>query len=340
MNSKRHCRKRVLALIFALSLTSCGVAMTEGQRWLDSKKDAPEMNVSGRWFSSEWGDTNFNQEQKDVTGQLGDYPVRGVVSGNSLYLLMYSGSNVHYSAKLTASDENTFEGSYSKYSIIDEPRSGNAYVRPIHLRRVHTPSGGVEAVRSQPVQSEKGTPESVAAVPKEVTEPKFKRITLRSTPDQNYYENELYNSIKAHNFYSKSRNPSGDFPNHLVDNGNGTVTDRVTGLMWQKEGNSFEVSFSAASEYVKELNASRFAGYTNWRLPTTEELCSLLEPGENKRGQHIDMVFAGNIFACWSSDEKPYWAYVAYFGKGDVEPSHSQGAGEQRNFVRAVRTID
>jgi hypothetical protein len=187
-------------------------------------------------------------------------------------------------------------------------------------------------------------PTHVAAIPKEATEAKIERITLRNTPDRNLYENDVYRMIKRRNFYSKSQNPSGDFPNALVDNGDGTVTDRVTGLMWQKDGTSDEVSFDAALKYVQELNAKRFAGYSDWRLPTIEELCSLLEPGQNKRGQHIDMVFSGSIFACWSSDQKPIlsttYAYVAYFGKGDVETNRSEGSFSQRNFVKAVRTVN
>ena len=55
-----------------------------------------------------------------MEGVLGDYPVKGVVSGSSLYLLMYSGNKVHYSADLKVSEDSTFKGFYSKYSIVDD----------------------------------------------------------------------------------------------------------------------------------------------------------------------------------------------------------------------------
>jgi hypothetical protein len=206
------------------------------------------------------------------------------------------------------------------------------------------PVGDTDAVRFRALQDAKATQERAAAIPKAGTEAKLKRITLRNTPDQNFYESNLYNTIKDHNFFSKSQNSSGDFLNDFVDNGDGTVTDRVTGLMWQREGTSSEVSLGAGLEYVQELNANRFGGYANWRLPTIEELCSLLEPGQNQRGQHIDMVFSGSIFACWSSDKKPLYgttyAYVAFFGWGDVGVSRSEGVGFMQHFVRAVRTAN
>jgi len=344
MNRITHYCRTLLALALALSLTSCGVAMTDGQKWLDSKTDAPEMNIAGQWVSPEWGDANFKQEKKDVSGMLGDYPVRGVVSGNQIYLLMYAGDKVHYSAKLKASDENNFEGFYSKYSIIDEPRTDRAYIRPITLRRVGrevTPSD-TGAARSQTPPESKRTQEPVAAAPKQAAEAKPKSVTLRNTPSLNFSENDLYRSIKEHNFFSKSYNSTGDFVNDFVDNGDGTVTDRVTGLMWQKEGTTSEVSFGGAQQYVQGLNTNRFRGFADWRLPTAEELCSLLEPGLSQRGQHIDIVFSPSTLACWSSDQRVLYgskhAYVVYFGKGDVEPSRADVVASAIHFVRAVRT--
>ena len=157
--------------------------MTEGEKWLDSQKDAPEMNIAGMWVSPEWGKANFKQEKRDVSGVLGDYPVRGVVSGNNLYLLMYAGDKVDYSAKLKASDENTFEGFYSKYSIIDESRGGSEYIRPISLKRVRkdVPVGDTDAGRSQAPQEGKSTQEHVAAIPADTIPEVIERIKLRES---------------------------------------------------------------------------------------------------------------------------------------------------------------
>ncbi len=66
---------------------------------------------------------------------------------------------------------------------------------------------------------------------------------LRSKP-QVLSEDDVRDMIRKHNFYSrvsfimgkKWQNKSGSFRNDFTDNINGTVTDSVTGLMWQKSG--------------------------------------------------------------------------------------------------------
>ncbi len=57
-----------------------------------------------------------------------------------------------------------------------------------------------------------------------------------------------------------------------TNNGNSTITDNVTGLMWQK---SYEVMTYA--EAVKVVKTFNLAGYSDWRLPTIKELYSLMD---------------------------------------------------------------
>ena len=133
MNSRTGFCKVILVIGLGLFLMSCGVPMTKGQNWLDSKKDNPEINVAGTWTSPEWGTGRFKQEGGTVEGVLGDYPVKGVVSGNTLYLLMYSGNKADYSAELKALGNDNFQGFYSKYSIVDESESK----RKVNLKRVN-----------------------------------------------------------------------------------------------------------------------------------------------------------------------------------------------------------
>ncbi len=56
-----------------------------------------------------------------------------------------------------------------------------------------------------------------------------------------------------------------------TDNGDGTITDNVTGLMWQKDPGE-------KVDYYTGVNASfSLAGYNDWRIPTIKELYSLID---------------------------------------------------------------
>ena len=57
----------------------------------------------------------------------------------------------------------------------------------------------------------------------------------------------------------------------FTDNGDGTVTDNNTGLMWQKMDGG-EMTFENAGAYCEYLS---LGGYTDWRLPTGIELFSI-----------------------------------------------------------------
>lgn len=62
--------------------------------------------------------------------------------------------------------------------------------------------------------------------------------------------------------------------NHFIENKDGTVTDRSTGLMWQKGDSGRGMDWQAALEYAESLE---LAGYKNWRLPNAKELQSIVD---------------------------------------------------------------
>ncbi|MBM9536889.1 Lcl C-terminal domain-containing protein [Desulfobulbus alkaliphilus] len=105
-------------------------------------------------------------------------------------------------------------------------------------------------------------------------------------------EEDVNTLIARYDFSEQERNPQGRFKSILVDNGDGlTVTDRVTGLMWQRGGLDIMSSRGIHRE-VERLNTQGFAGYTDWRLPSMAEALSLLEPEKTETGQYIHPCFS------------------------------------------------
>jgi Protein of unknown function (DUF1566) len=69
------------------------------------------------------------------------------------------------------------------------------------------------------------------------------------------------------------------------DNDDGTVTDRITGLMWQQDPGD-KMSYSQA---VAGADGFSLAGHDDWRLPTIKELYSLIQfSGEDPSGETGD----------------------------------------------------
>jgi hypothetical protein len=62
--------------------------------------------------------------------------------------------------------------------------------------------------------------------------------------------------------------------NDFVDNGDGTVSDNATGLMWSQDDNGEAINWEAALAYAENAEV---AGYTDWRLPNAKELESLAD---------------------------------------------------------------
>ena len=92
---------------------------------------------------------------------------------------------------------------------------------------------------------------------------------------------EIDTPVAGEAFYGQDANYSGNQPSY-IDNGDGTVTDNVTGLMWQKsidQDGDGEIDYAdkmSASEAVVNAAGCTTGGYSDWRLPNIKEQYSLM----------------------------------------------------------------
>jgi hypothetical protein len=124
---------------------------------------------------------------------------------------------------------------------------------------------------------------------------------------------------------------------HFIDNGDGTVTDTRTGLMWSKATLcDDEIDHAKAGEVCVAL---ALAGHTDWRLPTVEELFLLAD--RNKVSPAIDTGAFPDTKSDWywsstvhASDSS--YAWIVGFSNGLASLYRRD---DSYAFVRAVRSV-
>lgn len=128
----------------------------------------------------------------------------------------------------------------------------------------------------------------------------------------------------------------------FTDNGDGTVTDTVTGLMWDKcswgQSNTTDCSGGAASSHtwadaLALTVASPHRGYTDWRLPSKNELESLLDIAASNPA--IDAAAFPNTVANGYWTSTTYALGSAWFADFDG----SDTLADLKTSVRYVRLV-
>ncbi len=143
--------------------------------------------------------------------------------------------------------------------------------------------------------------------------------------------------------------------NDFSDNGDGTLSDKATGLMWAQDDSGQGFTWQEALAWVDKNNVERYLGYSDWRLPNAKELQSIVDytRSPNTTGSAaINALF--NVSAIvneagksdypffWSSTTHANWSslaggsgvYVAFgrsLGYMDGAWTDVHGAGSQRS---------
>lgn len=96
------------------------------------------------------------------------------------------------------------------------------------------------------------------------------------------------------------------------------------------------ITWGDARVYAEQLNRNQFAGYSDWRLPTLEELTSTMESSWKNEDLFIEPFFDIQQKNCWSSDTNgPKRAWKANFHLGYI----IDNSIDHENSVRAVRSL-
>jgi hypothetical protein len=213
--------------------------------------------------------------------------------------------------------------------------------------------------------------------------------TVEGGPDAAFGVNAVTGHIKA--YAAESGGPVGGKyvravrgdtygENVFVDNGDATVTDESTALMWAQSDDGVELNWEDALAYA---NDSELGGYSDWRLPNVKELHSIVDYSKSpsatdaeSTGAAIDEVFTStemtneagdsdygyywtSTSANFTGGEPYYYAWYVAFGRavdGEGQDFHGAGAvrfdtktedgpdgeGGERytNFVRLVRSSE
>jgi len=157
--------------------------------------------------------------------------------------------------------------------------------------------------------------------------------------------------------------------NNFIDNGDGTITDNATGLMWMKNDDGEGMVWEDALSYAE---TSEFANHNDWRLPNVKELQSIVDYSRSPSTSNsaaIDPMFncsvitdeggednypfywSGTTHSNWSTNTYGAWGAYVCFGSGlgfMEEPPFSgnyilmdvHGAGAQRSDPKMGDTND
>lgn len=114
------------------------------------------------------------------------------------------------------------------------------------------------------------------------------------------------------------------------DNGDGTVTDLSTGLVWQKTGDGYTGTWNIAINYCDDLT---LGGQSDWRLPEYWELLSLVDYGKLTSPTINTDYFSSTSGGYWTStiySSSPTYRWQVYFQTGSTSYTHYTNSARTR----------
>ena len=121
---------------------------------------------------------------------------------------------------------------------------------------------------------------------------------------------------KFHTRCVRDVSPTTIVANHFTDNSDGTITDNLTQLVWQKVPNANIFSWENALAYAENLTIGT---NSDWRLPNIKELQSLNDEGRTNPSVNTTFFAGIGVKNYWSSTSLPNvitkaWYWNTTFG--------------------------
>jgi hypothetical protein len=118
--------------------------------------------------------------------------------------------------------------------------------------------------------------------------------------------------------------------NRFYDNGDNTVSDSASRLMWMKDDSQAAMNWEEALAFAQQKNSENYCGYNDWRLPHTKELESIIDYSRSPYTTHsaaINPLFnATQIMDEAGFPDWPwYWATTTHISFDGIHTSGSSG---------------
>ncbi len=104
----------------------------------------------------------------------------------------------------------------------------------------------------------------------------FLNNMLRPEIKGNFQTPEVFMIAEAYVIDDATTKQYDLFSSRFVDLGNGTLYDPQSKLIWSKKGNERGISWYDAESCLKRLNQMAYLGFRDWRMPTRNELRTLV----------------------------------------------------------------
>jgi uncharacterized protein DUF1566 len=130
------------------------------------------------------------------------------------------------------------------------------------------------------------------------------------------YGLSLFGSDKTF-FVIYVRENTGYGTNSFVDNGDGTITDNASSLMWSRNDSGTGLNWEEALAWVQTQNAANYLGHSDWRLPNAKELQSIVDytrSPDTTGSAAIDPIFNATSIAneAGQTDYPYYWCNTTH----------------------------